>query len=471
VIISLQVMGQAYLRFELSVAQILISIGTCALLEVAIAFYRRRVILWPASALLTGNGVAFILRVPGTVHGDWWSLHGWWLFVLVAAVSLLSKYVIRVGGRHLFNPSNFGLVIAFVLLGSGRASPQDLWWGPMSSALIVTLSIIAVGGLLIVTRLRMLGLTLGFWITFAASMGLLAASGHSMAARWHLGAVSGWLFWTTLVTSPEILVFLFFMITDPKTAPAGRVARVVFGVGVAVVAAFLVAPEQTEFSTKVAILAGLAVMCAIRPVLDRVVPSTVNARALVAPRAVLAAAVTAGALLVVGNRARGTPPTLITVGHVAAGARPPVSIPPSAIPPVTIDSGVHSIDSSVTRAKADALADDLLADLAIEATALQRRDPALAATAAAGAELQRLRGAVAGGAASVPTYRFDHITVLVVRTQRWAAPELGARVTGTVHRVDVRGATAGRSSDASFSATFVLVLTGGHFLIVAVDLA
>ena len=47
----------------------------------AIAFRKQRVLLWPASALLTGNGVAFVLRVPGTAHGDWWSLRGWWIFV------------------------------------------------------------------------------------------------------------------------------------------------------------------------------------------------------------------------------------------------------------------------------------------------------------------------------------------------------------------------------------------------------
>ena len=80
-ITSLQVIGQVGFHFELSIAQILVSLGTCAVLEVAIAFRTQRVILWPASALLTGNGVAFILRVPGTVHGDWWTLRGWWIFV------------------------------------------------------------------------------------------------------------------------------------------------------------------------------------------------------------------------------------------------------------------------------------------------------------------------------------------------------------------------------------------------------
>ena len=88
--------------------------------------------MWPASALLTGNGVAFILRVPGTEHGDWWSMNGWWIFAGTAAISLLSKYVIKFRGSHVFNPSNFGLVLCFLLLGPEHADPLDFWWGPMS---------------------------------------------------------------------------------------------------------------------------------------------------------------------------------------------------------------------------------------------------------------------------------------------------------------------------------------------------
>ena len=76
VIITLQVLGQTSFGFNLSIAQILVSLLTAAVLEVAITFRRQSVIMWPASALLTGNGVAFILRVPGTEHGDWWSMNG-----------------------------------------------------------------------------------------------------------------------------------------------------------------------------------------------------------------------------------------------------------------------------------------------------------------------------------------------------------------------------------------------------------
>ena len=63
---SLQVLGQTAFGFQLSIAQILVSLLTCAVLELGITFWRQRVIMWPASALLTGNGVAFVLRVPGT---------------------------------------------------------------------------------------------------------------------------------------------------------------------------------------------------------------------------------------------------------------------------------------------------------------------------------------------------------------------------------------------------------------------
>src|SRR4249919_903225 len=146
VIVTLQVLGQTAFGFNLSIAQILVALGTCAVLEVGIAFRRQRVLMWPASALLTGNGVAFILRVPGTQHGDWWSMRGWWIFAGTAAVALLSKYLIRFRGRHVFNPSNFGLVLCFLVLGPELAEPLDFWWGPMTPWLALALAIIVAGG-------------------------------------------------------------------------------------------------------------------------------------------------------------------------------------------------------------------------------------------------------------------------------------------------------------------------------------
>ena len=58
-----------------------------------------------------------------------------------------------------------------------------------------------------------------------SAVAVLAATGHTIIARWHLGPISGAYLWRVLLTSPEILVFLFFMITDPRTTPRGQRAR------------------------------------------------------------------------------------------------------------------------------------------------------------------------------------------------------------------------------------------------------
>ena len=265
VIVTLQVLGQTAFDFQLSIAQILVSLVTCAVLEVAIAFRRQKVLMWPASALLTGNGVAFVLRVPGTEHGDWWSMNGWWLFAGAAAVGLLSKYVITFRGRHVFNPSNFGLVLCFVLFGPERADPLPFWWGPMSVWLALALVLIVGGGLAILARLRLVPIAAGFWLTFAAGVAILAATGHEMTAAWHLGPIGGLDLWWTLVTSPEILVFLFFMITDPRTIPDSDRGRRAYAVSVGLLATLLIAPWTSEFSAKLAVLGSLTIVCAARP--------------------------------------------------------------------------------------------------------------------------------------------------------------------------------------------------------------
>src|SRR6188768_1210215 len=257
VIVSLQVLGQVAFDFRLSIAQILISLLTCAVLEVGIAARTQHVLMWPASALLTGNGVAFVLRVPGTEHGDWWSMNGWWIFAGTAAVGLLSKYVITFRGRHIFNPSNFGLVLCFVLLGPDRADPLAFWWGPMSVWLALALVLIVGGGLAILARLHLTPIAVGFWLTFAAGIAVLAATGHEMTAAWHLGPIGGRELWWTLVTSPEVLVFLFFMITDPRTIPETRRGRRIYAISVGLVACLLIAPWTTEFAAKLAVLGAL----------------------------------------------------------------------------------------------------------------------------------------------------------------------------------------------------------------------
>ena len=343
VIISLQIIGQVGFHFDLSIAQILLAIGTAAVLEVAIAMRQQHVLMWPASATLTGNGVAFVLRVPGTVHGDWWSLKGWWIYVGTSAVSLLSKHVIRWRGEHIFNPSNIGLVLCFLLLGRTRAAPLDFWWGPMSAWLAVSLAIIVAGGFLILRRLKLLRVAIGFWISFALAIGVLALAGHTMTARWHLGPISGFQLWWVLITSPEVLVFLFFMITDPKTAPRSPTGRIVYAVSLGLLAGVMIAPTITEYSAKVALLASLAVVCLVLPLL-RLFPWPLDRRFVVG-LATAAIAVSAAAM-VVGN-----------APGVADASR---AVPPGSLPPITI-LPAHGVQTKLDAHTADLIAHDLLA--------------------------------------------------------------------------------------------------------------
>jgi Na+-transporting NADH:ubiquinone oxidoreductase subunit NqrB len=354
VIISLQILGQFAFDFRLSIAQILISIGTCAVLELWIVLRRQHALVWPASALLTGNGVAFVLRVPGTEHGDWWSTQGWWIFAGTAAVALLSKYLVRFRGSHIFNPSNFGLVLCFLLLGPGRVEPLDFWWGPMSPALALALAIIVVGGFAILSRLALVGLAVSFWIVFAGVVAVVAATGHAITARWHLGPVEGLHLWTILAFSPEILVFLFFMLTDPRTVPAGSRQRLRFGVAVALVAVLLVAASSTEFWAKVGVLGALTIVCAVRPLAVVVTSSIRPSRLVLAALMIAVAAGYVGALVAAGSTTRAT---------TASTVRPTTQ--PTKVPRIVIRPS-KGVDSTLDRPSAVQIATDL-----------QRRRPAM----------------------------------------------------------------------------------------------
>ena len=265
VIITLQVLGQAVLGFKVSIAQILVTVGVAAVIEGTVTWRREHVLAWPASAILTGNSVAFILRASGTRHGDWWTLHGVHYFILAVVLSLGSKYLIRVRAGHIFNPSNVGLVGTLLVIGPVHVFPQYLWWGPIGTPLTLALIVILAGAGWVLRSVRMTAMALAFLIPFTALVALFAAGGQSFLAIWHTGPVTGSSYWLDICLSPEVLIFVFFMMSDPKTAPRTRPGQIAFGTGTALLAAGLLVLQPTEFGIKVAILASLTVSCALSP--------------------------------------------------------------------------------------------------------------------------------------------------------------------------------------------------------------
>jgi Na+-translocating ferredoxin:NAD+ oxidoreductase RnfD subunit len=481
VIITIHVLGQVTLGFRVTVPQILAAILTCAVMEVALTFRSAKAFVWPASAMLTGSGVALILRLVGQPPNDPWGTDGWYIFAVVAGLSLATKYVIKFRGTHIFNPSNIGLVVAFLVLGMTRVEPLDFWWGPLDLGLLLAYAVILGGGLAITRRLHLLPMAAVFWVTLAAGLGLLAASGHCMTANWAFAPVCGFDYWRVIVTSPEVLIFLFFMITDPKTIPGGQIGRVMFAFLVGISSALLMAPQTDEWWTKVALLSGLVLVCALRPLLDRVVPAPKseadNLRTFALAPGLAGAALAVGTVLLVGagivlagSPARGTVvrETTATLDGV------PVQVDPETLPAITVSDDVVSFDHDLDGPGMQAVLVTLAENLEFENEALQRRDASILTAIDHGDRLDEMEARVAAANAGEPVvlthYLFDTIDVsLLVPFGQQTGLSLGLASTGT--KVEETYDPSGQLTDRTespFEKTFALRrATGDRWLIVA----
>ena len=464
IILSIHAIGLLALDFRVTVPQILAAILSCALLETIAQFWRQRAVVWPASAMLTGSGVALILRDVGTESGDYWSFHQWWLFALVATGSLATKYVIRWKGTHVFNPSNVGLVVAFLVLGSSRIEPLDFWWAPFRGWMIFAYGLILVGGVVITRRAGLLDMAAAFWVTLGACLGVLALVGHCFSAPWSITPVCDGRFWWTVMMSPETLVFVLFMITDPRTTPFSAKARVGFGAAVGVISAVLIAPQQTEFGAKVGLLGGLVIVCGLRSL-----ALGVGERLWVRPWTWVSRPTIRWVGLVVALVV-----ALSTVAAAGVGARDPApvrlssegmradeivaNVDPARVPEVTVGEFVDDwLGSDVNPTL---LATELLRLLDVENLALARRDVEILEAANHGVRLRELRERVeAAGESPIAgeVYDFDSMHLQVMPAVGQGDLILGVVASGTqTHAVYAADETTQLGRSEPFTLVFAM---------------
>jgi len=195
----------------------------------------------PKSALISGLSLCLLLR---TNHPEW--------AVAVAVVTIASKFVLRWRGKHIFNPTNFGIVVALLAGAPVWASPGQ--WG--SGAFFGFL--MACAGTLVVTRAARADVTLAFLAAVAAiQFGRAAWLGQPFAAPLHR------------LENGALLLFAFFMISDPRTTPDSRVGRILFAVLVALGAGFV---QFVLYRTN-GLLWSLAAWSLAVPVIDRLLPA------------------------------------------------------------------------------------------------------------------------------------------------------------------------------------------------------
>jgi len=169
---------------------------------------------WPhlASAYISGISVGMLIRSPEM-----------WPYALCAALAITSKYLIRVDGRHLWNPSNLG-VVAMLVLASDKVAGLSVQWGNNLLPMVVVWAF----GTVIIHALGRFHITLTYVLSFLAfSLVRAAVTGHP------------WLAEVAPITGPMYQLYIFFMITDPKTTVHPKWAQCLVAFLVAAVEAVL----------------------------------------------------------------------------------------------------------------------------------------------------------------------------------------------------------------------------------------
>jgi hypothetical protein len=299
-----------------------------------------------------------------------------------------------------------------------------------------------------------------------------------MVARWAFAPVTGFDFWRVIVISPEILIFLFFMITDPKTVPSSRSGRVLFGFLVAVASTLLMAPQTNEFGSKVALLAGLAVVCACRPIVGVLAPAVARRSNVAMPPLLFRLGIFlvvvvafAGAIVAAGAPARGgvVPSAADVLGRV------PHEVDPATFPSISVDQDVLDWNHEITGAGAREIVLTLVENLQLENQALLDADASILEAVAHGDRLDemrsRLRDGVEAGTMRLERYEIDdvHVTLLVpFGRQDGLSLGLESRGEMTTETYDADGNLQARES-SPFAQTFVMRrATGDRWLNVAV---
>jgi enediyne biosynthesis protein E5 len=152
---------------------------------------------WPnlASAYISGISVGILVRSPAI-----------WPYVVCALISIMSKYVLRVKGRHIWNPSNFGISV-LLFLAPETVAALSIQWGNY----LLPMLVIWILGSVIIARLHRFNIT----GTYVACFIIFA-----FIRSWITG--SPWQSEVAPLTGPMYQLFIFFMITDPKTTVRSR---------------------------------------------------------------------------------------------------------------------------------------------------------------------------------------------------------------------------------------------------------
>ena len=190
-----------------SLSRTLLAIGISLGCEILLSGLLYRKFPHLASAYISGISVGILLRSPAFAP-----------YALCSVLAIMSKYVIRWRGRHLWNPSNFA-ISAMLILVPEYVATLSIQWGNAIWPMLIVWAL----GVLIVLRVKRFHITATYVVSFVALAYLRTFfTGHPFLAE------------VAPITGPMYQLFIFFMITDPRTTvkPVWAQCLVAFAVAV-----------------------------------------------------------------------------------------------------------------------------------------------------------------------------------------------------------------------------------------------
>jgi Na+-transporting NADH:ubiquinone oxidoreductase subunit NqrB len=204
-LLSLGVLARDFtLRPEQMALTFMAALATQAAFMQALRLRNRGVL----SAVVTAFGLSILLRADSL-----------WVHPLAATLAIAAKFVVRVNGKHLYNPANLGVIAATTFLPGAWISPGQ-WGNDLAFAALF----VALGGT-VTARARRVDIA---WVFLAAWLGLVALRvallGQPLAV------------WAHQLGSSALMLFAFFMISDPMTIPNAPRGRILYAILVACIA-------------------------------------------------------------------------------------------------------------------------------------------------------------------------------------------------------------------------------------------
>ncbi len=195
---------------------------TTVLLDLIVEYLKSKSLVFSKSALISGLFIGGLLTQ---------NLQ-WYIYVIAGVIAILSKHLIKVNQKHVFNPANFGIVIVGLIFGI-----KATWW--ISSPLILVL----IFGIFIVSRMRRLGLVVSFLVSYYLIYSVIELSkGVGFLEIYYV-----------IINGGIIYFFSMYMLIEPRTNPATQKQRIIYGILVSIL---VIGQSFTQNNLSLALLMG-----------------------------------------------------------------------------------------------------------------------------------------------------------------------------------------------------------------------